>query len=233
MCVVCGATPGTGSLCGDCLNALKPLYGARCVRCSHPEPPPGLPCSGCETLHPTVCAQIVAAEYTVVRPAIIAYKYHRFAFLSEPFADLLATVTERHPAARTCDLVIPVPIHYARQTERGFNQSEPLANAIGARLGIPVDTKSLTRARATRPQARIRDISVRTKNVSQAFAVQRREQIEGKRILLVDDIITTGSTVAACADVLTRAGAASVVTAALAHPFQRFTEPIDINRFGV
>ena len=192
-----------------------------------------MPCLGCETLHPAVSTQIVAAEYTVVRPAIIAYKYNRLESLSEPLADLLAAVAERHPAARTCDLVVPVPIHYARQTQRGFNQSEPLAKAIGTRLNIPVDTVSFRRARATRPQARIRDISVRTKNVSQAFSVQQPEKIEGKRILLVDDIITTGATVAACADVLKSAGAASVVTAALAHPFQRFTAPIDIGRYEV
>ena len=117
------------------------------------------------------------------------------------------------------DCLVPVPLHYDRQWTRGFNQAEVLARLIGARLGLPVDTE-LKRGVNTRKQARLR-VSQRRENVKDAFYTKASYQ--GMRILIVDDVLTTGSTVCSCAKALRKAGAADVtaLTVAGSHIYRR------------
>jgi ComF family protein len=116
------------------------------------------------------------------------------------------------------DALVPVPLHRWRMLKRGFNQSSLLARAVSARTGLPSLLDSLVRHRATRSQQGLGAIE-RARNItSGSFEVPpgRRSRIEGRRLILVDDVLTTGSTLSACASVLQRAGAASVDVLVLA-----------------
>jgi ComF family protein len=113
------------------------------------------------------------------------------------------------------DLVLPIPLHRARLYERGYNQSAMLGRGMAERLGVRVATDVLVRTRATRSQTRL-SREARWQNVSGAFAVTKAEAVADKHILLIDDVLTTGATLAAAAATLKSAGAASVTAATLA-----------------
>jgi ComF family protein len=114
-----------------------------------------------------------------------------------------------------CDVVIPVPLHHRRMWWRGFNQAALLAMTISRRLGKPIEMDSLMRSRMTTPQTS-QDHDARRRNVRRAFSVKRPARIKGRRILLVDDVMTTGATVDECARVLVAAGATRVDVLTLA-----------------
>ncbi|MDH4229035.1 MAG: ComF family protein [Nitrospirota bacterium] len=107
------------------------------------------------------------------------------------------------------DLIVPVPLHASRLRQRGFNQSARVAAALAARLGVPLAVEALWRTVDTPSQVGMRRRQ-RLRNVARAFSVPEAERVEGKNILLVDDVITTGATLNACARALRRAGAIRV-----------------------
>jgi len=145
------------------------------------------------------------------------YKYGRVQTLAKPLGDLLAAAL---PREQRFDAVTAVPLHWRRQWQRGFNQSELLARLMAARYGIPV-VRALRRVRATPTQAGLSNTR-RRQNVDTAFACRRGAQaLAGKRILLIDDVLTTGSTAASCARVLKGAGAARVALLAVARVDRR------------
>ena len=125
------------------------------------------------------------------------------------------------PRDQSFDMVVPVPLHWRRRLERGFNQSRALAAAVAKRYGVPV-SGALRRRRATATQAGLTNAR-RRENVSGAFVVQRKAAVAGRRILLVDDVMTTGATAAACASALKRAGARYVALLTLARVDRRPT----------
>ena len=139
----------------------------------------------------------------LLREWIHLYKYARIKPLARPLGRLLAAAV---PGEETFDAIVPVPLHWLRRWHRGFNQSEILARGLGRQLGVPL-VFALRRARSTQVQAGLSN-TARRQNVAQAF--RSRHSVTGKRILLVDDVMTTGSTAAACARALKRAGAARV-----------------------
>ena len=109
-------------------------------------------------------------------------------------------------ASADYDVVLPVPLHWRRLMWRGFNQAALLANEVAHRLDLPLDSTAMTRRRFTAPQtARHHDDRIR--NVRRAFAIKHPERIKGRRVLLVDDVMTTGATVDECARVLMASGA--------------------------
>jgi ComF family protein len=112
------------------------------------------------------------------------------------------------PEARP-DLILPVPLHPARERERGFNQSLLLARRLGRAWNLPVRADVLARTIATPPQAEL-DAQARRANVRGAFAVRRPELVAARHVIVVDDVFTTGSTVTACAQILRRGGARTV-----------------------
>jgi len=107
------------------------------------------------------------------------------------------------------DMIIPVPLHKKRYAERGFNQATLLARELKKVIQVPVKTKRLARAKNTPHQARL-NREGRLKNVENAFRILSPEKIQGKQILLVDDVYTTGATMQTCAEVLLEAGAKDV-----------------------
>lgn len=112
------------------------------------------------------------------------------------------------------DALVPVPLHWSRRWRRGFNQAEVLARAVGRRHGLSVQRRLLRRVRATPPQHG--DAGSRRRNLRDAFAVPCIERCAGSRLLLIDDVFTTGATANACAAALRSAGAAAVGVLTLA-----------------
>jgi ComF family protein len=110
----------------------------------------------------------------------------------------------------TADLITWVPISAKRKKQRGYDQGEELAKAVGRELGIPVEGL-LQKVRHTPPQARVKDAAARKINIANAYAVADNVKIQGKRILLLDDVITSGATLSECSKVLRSAGAKSIV----------------------
>jgi ComF family protein len=152
----------------------------------------------------------------VLRDLIHLYKYGRVRTLARPLASLLASAL---PGDERFDLLTPVPLHWRRQWQRGFNQSDLLAREISRRCGIP-SAPALKRARATRIQAGLGD-TARRANMASAFLCRERAELSGKSILLIDDVMTTGSTAAACATALKRAGARRVALLTIARVDRR------------
>jgi ComF family protein len=137
---------------------------------------------------------------------ILGLKYHRQLHVARSLGELLlrhAAPEERHMA----DVIIPVPLHVTRLRSRGYNQSLEIARPLARELAIPLDTQSIYRARATPAQANL-PLQKRAANVRGAFACNTR--FDGKHIVIVDDVMTSGHTVNAVAACLQRAGARSV-----------------------
>jgi ComF family protein len=158
-----------------------------------------------------------------VREAVHQLKYRNRPSLVAVLAGLMAGrwLEEPMPA----DVLVAVPLHPARQRERGYNQAELLARALGERVGLPVSAGGLRRVRHTPPQMTL-DARERRTNVQGAFAyVAPHPDAAGRRVLLVDDVCTTGSTLEACSVALKGAGAASVWAFTLARAIHRAGEP--------
>jgi ComF family protein len=142
-----------------------------------------------------------------VAVALRRLKYGDRPDLAGPLGHLLRRAARD---ARLCaDLVVPVPLHPARLAERGYNQAALLGAAAASELGAPLAATALRRTRHTPQQARL-DRARRLENVARAFQVRDPGRVRGRRVVLVDDVTTTGATLAACAEALRAAGAASV-----------------------
>ncbi len=152
----------------------------------------------------------------LLREWIHLYKYSRIKPLARPLGRLLAAAV---PLEEKFDAIVPVPLHWLRRWRRGFNQSEILARGLGRHLQVPV-VFALRRTRSTQVQAGLSN-TARRQNVAQAFRSRRRHSVAGKRILLVDDVMTTGSTAAACSRALKQAGAARVALVTVARVDRR------------
>ena len=150
-----------------------------------------------------------------VRRLIWALKYQGRLSLIPALTDWMARAVQERPGAERSDLCTPVPLHSTRLRERGFNQADRLARALAERLHLPLRTDLLVRRRATWAQTEL-PRSRRRFNLQGAFSLNPSVSVRGLRILLVDDVLTTGSTAAACARVLKAAGAQWVTVAALA-----------------
>lgn len=151
-----------------------------------------------------------------LRKLIHLFKYGRIRPLARPLAAWLASAL---PLDQRFEAVVPVPLHWRRRWERGFNQAALLARAVARRCGVP-SVRALRRRRATAAQAGLSHAGRRA-NVSGAFLARRDRRLAGRRVLLVDDVMTTGATASACAAALKRAGAAYVAVLTLARADRR------------
>lgn len=147
-----------------------------------------------------------------LRDALHLLKYRGKVALARPLGDLMAEGFEP-PAG--LEAIVPVPLHPARLRDREFNQSLLLADRLSRRLGPPVAPMGLVRLHATAPQTEL-SRSARLKNLRRAFAVPNPDRLAGKKVLLVDDVFTTGTTVNECAKALRRAGTGDVFVVTLA-----------------
>lgn len=142
-------------------------------------------------------------------------KYHGHYWLVDDLADLLAAGVRAHYDPAVFDALAAVPLHITKRRSRGFNQSAWLASALARRLRLPIARRCLRRIRADRSQTHL-TVAQRAANVRDAFEPRWNRWLEGRRILLVDDVMTTGATVNDCARALKKGGAAAVHAITLA-----------------
>jgi ComF family protein len=178
-------------------------------------------CEGCSATIETASGREGAFVYGgAMAEAIVRLKYGRRSDLA---ARLGRAMSERAP--RDVDIVVPVPLHPMRAAERGFNQSALLAGRVARHLGVPLGARVLERIRDTPRQASL-DRAGRQANVQSAFRCRDARAVREKRVLLVDDVRTTGATLAECRAALQAAGPRSIAlyVLAVAANCQSFTE---------
>ncbi len=212
--------------CGGCALTLAPIDSA-CPRCARPssvqlQHPP--PCLGCLQRPPRFDGAVAGYEFGgALAEAIRNLKWHHMPELAPPLGELLFRSLRRAPPEfAAVDLIVPVPLHRRRLRAREFNQAAELAAALleAARARhaplaqVSLDARALERTRDTPPQTGL-DALQRRRNVHDAFRVRVPERVREKRVLLVDDVMTTGATADACAAALSRAGAARVLVLTL------------------
>jgi ComF family protein len=151
----------------------------------------------------------------VLQHVIQAMKYQRIYALLRPLADLLQSQFHYHWGHAMPDLLVPIPLHRRRLRQREFDQASVLTLELSRRLGLPLGAEVLVRHRYTQSQVGL-SAEERRRNVRGAFRLRQAQHCQGKRILLIDDVLTTGATAWECAHVLAHAGAACVEVYTLA-----------------
>ncbi len=213
LCEVERASAGDCFVCADCRSKVRFVEPPFCQRC-------GLPYEGAITTA-FKCANCSDSElhFRFARSAVIArgptreiihrYKYNR-ALWFEPFlADVLIQQARRELELEHWDWIVPIPLHPTKEREREFNQAERLSVRLARATGIAMNKDLLRRVVSTRTQTLL-SRQEREANVSRAFAMYRNLRLKGEKIVLIDDVFTTGATSSACARVLRVAGAGDV-----------------------
>ncbi len=220
-CIRCGApSPETlRHICWDCLSDTQRVEPPFCVCCGDPvagDVQHDYTCYACCRQTPRFDFARSAVRYEgAVGDALRALKYDGALWMIDDLADLLFACVRAEYAAVSFDWVVPVPLYPVRRRARGFNQSALLGKSLARRMGVIYNDKQVRRVRPTVTQTGL-TAPQRAANVSGAFRAALFSRLNGKRILLVDDVMTTGATVNACAEALKKGGAASVhvITAA-------------------
>jgi ComF family protein len=219
-CVVCATNVERSEyLCADCHRRAPRIVAPFCAKCS--EPFPGaitqtFNCANCEhrVLH-FDCAVAAYRSRDVVRQLVHEFKYARQRHLRHPIAGWLReTLRDPRLHGRHFDVIVPVPLHPARERERGFNQATLLAELLAPTITTPL-RPVLERTRYTTTQTAY-DRAERMENLHGAFRLRKNQDVRDLRVLLIDDVLTTGSTLSECARVLRAAGAVSVHAATAA-----------------
>lgn len=213
-CLLCGKVINTeGSICADCFEKITFITKPYCKHC-------GQPFVSDVKDENMLCVDCLnhKSPFRLCRAAIVYDEFSKKLLLDFKFADHVENrkifakwlyLAGKDIFSAKADIIIPVPLHYTRLFKRKYNQSAILTREVSSLTGIPAEYGVLKKIRRTRPQARCNGIE-RKKNVKNAFTVSHADKIKGKRIILVDDIYTTGATMKECAKVLLKAGAKSV-----------------------
>ena len=219
-CTICAVSVGPDDyLCADCEAKLSRIVPPFCAKCS--EPFDGaitttFSCANCA--HRALYFDAAVSAYRsrgIARHVILNFKYGRQIHLRHLVGQwLIAALDDTRLRERKFDAVVPVPLHPARQRERGFNQAALLAERVSPHLGVPV-RPVLQRVRFTTTQTAF-DRGERIQNLRHAFRLRQNADVRGLDVLLIDDVLTTGSTVSECARVLKENGARSVYAATAA-----------------
>ncbi|MGH9779613.1 MAG: ComF family protein [Candidatus Acidiferrales bacterium] len=212
-------------VCDACLGRVRPLeLLAWCDRCQQPlslaaVPPEGVAlCGPCRQDEPAFERLRSFGAYDAeLRQLIVLLKYNRLRPLARLLGGWLATVVQQNPTLAEVDAIVPVPLYPARRRARGYNQAELLAHELSKWIKKPVAPRALARIKDTPSQTGLTPAQ-RIENVRGAFAASAK--LDLGRILLVDDVCTTGATLNACARTLKRAGAQQVVAATVARVVQ-------------
>lgn len=214
-CIGCGvrAPEAFQFICWDCWSAATMVEPPFCSLCG--DPVAGTVehdyiCYSCTAEKPSFDGARSAVRYEgVAGEALRQLKYEHALWLAPDLAEILYRCLQAEFPSLEFDQVVPVPLHHVRQRERGYNQSAVLAEELGKKLGLKASCSTLRRNRPTSTQTNL-TAPQRLSNVKNAFEPRKGKRLSGKRILLVDDVMTTGATVNACAKALKTGGAASV-----------------------
>jgi ComF family protein len=193
-------------LCARCRDGFELVEPPFCPRCGRPMTS-GRLCPLCQR-HPLQIDGIRSVAYFdgTLREAIHGFKYHNLQDLAIPLGRLMGDYWEKN--SLPAEVIVPVPLHPGRLRERGYNQAALLARELGKSIGLPVWENDLVRVRATRPQVKL-NAQERRENVNDAFRCSNAG-LKDKRVLLIDDVCTTGATLEACGIALRQVGARSV-----------------------
>jgi ComF family protein len=211
---------GIPHFCAGCCADFARIQGSICPRCGRPfESPEALShspdheCGACRK-NPPLFDQAVSVGYFEgpLREAVHQFKYRPCRSLGRPLGQWMV---ENIRLMLEIDFVMPVPLHVKRLKQRGFNQALLLAHRMSEAYRIPLSYDNLYRARPTRPQVELSGAE-RLRNVAGAFALRCPEKLEGKKVILIDDVFTSGATMNECAAVLKSAGADHVTAFTLA-----------------
>jgi ComF family protein len=219
--MACGimlAGPGGGPFCSSCFSLIRFVAPPFCPCCGIPLAGAGAGhlCGDCLVSPPSYRIARAFARYeTVLLDAIHVFKYKGKITTGEILGKIMAEHVYPDMSIADYSLIVPVPLHPRRLRERGFNQAVILAREISKRFSIPLDFLTLKRRVFTEPQVSLGK-EQRTANVRGAFAVMNEKKIKGQKIILIDDVYTTGSTVKECAGALMKNGAADVAVLTLA-----------------
>jgi len=212
VCAGCGGgcDRAAGYLCWECFRKLPLLAGACCDRCGHPietaETHTFL-CGACSRQMPAFDRARVAGRFQgSLRRLAHAFKYNRALWLADDLAELVHGCVTAHFEAAAVDVVVPIPLFRTRARGRGYNQAALLAQGVARRLDRPFAPRALARTRDTGTQTRL-SAAARRMNVKGAFAVREAGWVAGRTVLLVDDVMTTGATLADAARALKAGGA--------------------------
>jgi ComF family protein len=221
-CRLCAAIlerSGERIVCRGCLDRMSARRGALCPVCGRflDGGDEDHLCGRCLADRPTFSIHRSCGSYGgVLKDVILLFKYRKCAPLSGPLALFAELSLGGEPRLwGGADRLVPVPLHRARRRDRGFNQSRLLARDIGRRRGIGVLESTLVKGRNVPAQAGLRAVA-RERNVVGAYSVRRPDRVQGKVLILVDDVTTTGATIRECAKVLMDAGAKEVRAITLA-----------------
>ena len=217
VCPGCGCDPGGAEpLCATCSERIEPVPNP-CAYCAQPNPVAGGVCPACRLNPPRWQKMIAPLQYRgITRDYLLQLKHAEATHLARVLCQHC-----RHPfraASPGPEVLLPVPLHRARLLERGYNQAREIARLWSAEFDIPIDNRALTRTRATPRQSGL-SAAQRVDNVHQAFAY--RTQRAYRHVAVVDDIVTTGSTVTEITRVLHREGVEFVEIWALARAYRR------------
>jgi len=209
-----------GIVCPDCLASAKLIEPPFCRQCASPftgtVTGDTFVCGYCQDLRfyfsRTVCA--CRAE-GVPRDCILRFKYNREMYFGPHLVNWLLMAAQRWIDWREIDGIVAVPLHPRKQRQREFNQAEYLAAGLGRAVNVPVLKRNVRRVRDTATQTKL-DAEARARNMRDAFAVRGPTVFAGKRLILLDDVFTTGATLNSCAKTLRGAGAKDVIALAVA-----------------
>jgi len=200
--------------CSDCLAGLPFVPRIRCLKCGHELSEYAAAhtrCRACEGKWLFFKSASAPFKYeTPIRELILQLKLAGRRSLALPLADYLADHLESAGLMPSIDAIVAVPLHWRRRLGRGYNQAQLLAERVSERFGVPNPARCLLRVRATKSQTSF-SMQKRMQNLRGAFAVRRRGMLNGKTVLLIDDVLTTGATCAECSRILKQDGRAAAV----------------------
>jgi len=204
-------------ICDRCLDSFEAPPGQKCMVCGQPQPAPFAPegdqllCRACrEKTYAFERARSYSVYEGALARAIVMLKWERIDPLAAWFAERLAELVGREAQAMAADIVVPVPLHKNRQKERGYNQAGLISKPLARMLRLPHKELLLMRTKP-RPDKQILSLEERWESVRGAFATRPGSQVDNRRVLLVDDVMTTGATLDACTRALLDGGAKAVV----------------------
>ena len=220
-------------ICPNCLASMRPFAGPACRHCGRPfasgqaESAAQPLCHLCRRdVYGFDLARSYAPYDSAVVRAITLLKYSAVAPLGDWFGARLAELVAGQPELFEADVVVPVPLHPTRLRERGYNQAELIARPLARRLGVPLRPLLLVRTKP-RPDKLKLSRKERWRIVRGAYGMREGSQVDKMRVLLVDDVFTTGATLDACARVLRKAGASRIVGVTVARVVPGWWSPSD------